>query len=548
MTASTPERPLRDPLAWHLLLLLVVSAVYESQQLHHGIALFDEGWPAYAVMRLRAGGVLYDDVFFPFPPGHLLPAWIASALDPPGVLLSRLIYSAFNTLACLGLYLVGRRVMSPYFALLGALLLAVAAPRSHWWHLLFGYRYVIFGMLALLCFERRLRGGDLRWAAAAGFWAGIALAFRITPAFSVSCAVAVAIVAAQRDPRRWLRDGGAYALGLALAVALPLAWIASGAGLGALWDQAVAHILVLQGAQSRSLPELALPAWGDRKAIHQAFVALQLRLYPALYAGYLLVLGVRWLRARRRGRGFADAFLLAVVSWGAISLLRALGRTDEYHLDSALPPACLLLAHAASGVARALRLRAPASGWPRRATRAGLLCVALGAWMGLLGVDHQLTPERRGSARLTSLRERVYVRDAREARNLDATLAAIRSWTRPEDVILDLSASPYLYVLSGRPGPGGIDIVMPGSFRSEAEEQALVARLAARPPAAVIWPRRAFDSMKSRSLRSTAPRVREWVMQRYRAATSGHKFAVLLPLGSPQLPDAAPALDDAEAS
>ena len=36
-------------------------------------------------MRLHDGGTLYDDVFFVFPPGHLLSAWIAYALDPPGV-------------------------------------------------------------------------------------------------------------------------------------------------------------------------------------------------------------------------------------------------------------------------------------------------------------------------------------------------------------------------------------------------------------------------------------------------------------------------------
>ena len=71
--ASAPRQ--RDPLVWHLLLVLAVSAAYESLFLHHGLNVIDEGWPLYAAMRLHDGGTLYQDVFFVFPPGHALPAW-----------------------------------------------------------------------------------------------------------------------------------------------------------------------------------------------------------------------------------------------------------------------------------------------------------------------------------------------------------------------------------------------------------------------------------------------------------------------------------------
>lgn len=40
-------------------------------------------------MRLHAGAVFYGDVFFVLPPGHLLSAWLAYALDPPGIILTR---------------------------------------------------------------------------------------------------------------------------------------------------------------------------------------------------------------------------------------------------------------------------------------------------------------------------------------------------------------------------------------------------------------------------------------------------------------------------
>ena len=79
-------------------------------------------------MQMHAGGTLYQDVFWVFPPGHVLPAWIGAWLDPPGIEITRGIYGAFSTALVIAMYALGRRLMPPAFALLGALLLAVAAP------------------------------------------------------------------------------------------------------------------------------------------------------------------------------------------------------------------------------------------------------------------------------------------------------------------------------------------------------------------------------------------------------------------------------------
>ena len=133
----------------------------------------DEGWPLYTAMQLHDGGVLYRDVFFPLPPGHVLGAWLAYALDPPGVALARLFYAAFNVSLVVALYFLGRRIMPPAVAVLGCAMLAVAAPLSHISHLLFGYRYLLFGALSLWCFSERLRSGDRRWMIAAGALAGV---------------------------------------------------------------------------------------------------------------------------------------------------------------------------------------------------------------------------------------------------------------------------------------------------------------------------------------------------------------------------------------
>ncbi len=152
-----PVRTIRKPLWWHLVLLLAVSIGFESLFLHHGLNRYDEGWPLYAAMRLHRGGVLYQDAFFAFPPGHVLPAWIAYGLDPPGVVLARTLYAGFNVALSIGVYLLGRRLMPVSFALLGALLLGVGAPCSHLYQLLFGYRYLVFSVLALLAFSVQLR-------------------------------------------------------------------------------------------------------------------------------------------------------------------------------------------------------------------------------------------------------------------------------------------------------------------------------------------------------------------------------------------------------
>ena len=78
----------RAPL-WHIPLILLVSIGFESAFLRSGISLLDEGWPIYAAMQAHAGRTLYDDILWVFPPLHMLPARIAYALDPPGIVLFR---------------------------------------------------------------------------------------------------------------------------------------------------------------------------------------------------------------------------------------------------------------------------------------------------------------------------------------------------------------------------------------------------------------------------------------------------------------------------
>jgi hypothetical protein len=513
----------------HVALIVIVSGAFESLFIHHGIGwLFDEGWPLYAAMQLHAGGALYDNVFFLFPPGHLLPAWIAYGLDPPGVILARIIYAAFNVALCVAIYGLGRKLMKPPFALLAALLLAVSAPRSHLDHLLFGYRFLVFSALALLAFNRRHWSGDRRWMGVAGLCTGVALCFRLTPAFAVSCGIAVAVLCADRDWPSWLRDLGAYAIGL-LAVLVPvLLWFAGGVGIEAVWNHAVLRILPLQSAQSIPLPAMILPDAWDRRLIYEWFVSIQYWLYPLLYAGYAATLGAQWLRSFRQRIRFEHPLLIAVVIWGGVYMARAIGRSDEHHLVTALPPACLVLAHLLSIAVERMSAGADRVTSSRIATWASC-SISLMCWIVLQGSDLYLDVHERGVHPLRVLDETVLIRDYEEAERLDRSVVRIRSLSRPDQRVLDLTFSPMIYVLANRRGPGYADVVTPGVFADADHERAFVERLRRDPPALVLWPKKHFDELPSRALRTHAPHLSRWVIANYvRAGRSDRTREIIM--------------------
>lgn len=475
-------------------------------------------------MQLHGGGVLHRDVFWVFPPGHLLPAWIAYLLDPPGVIGARCLYAAFSIALCVALYVLGRRVMEPPFALLGACLLAVAAPVSHASHLLFGYRYLVFGVLALLAFAERLRTGDPRWMLAAGLLTGVLVVFRWDPAVAVGAALGVGTLAAGRGLRRALGDGARFALGCLVVAGPVVAWLAAGAGLTAVFREVLVRPLAMTELQSLSVPDLGVPVRFDRWLVRDSFYTFQFRIYPLFYLVYLSVLLWRWARAALARRPFGQPLLLAIVVFGGIFSLRSFGRADEPHLDSAVPPACLLLAHAVSRLSG----RAHLSGWRQSALRLGSCAAAFAAWVFVNGSDRFLDPAVRGNA-VQALGGATSMAEESHWRNFDRVAAAVRAASRSDERILDLAFSPLLHVASGRRGPGGADVVMPGSFLDEAEERAFLARLEREPPALVIRPRRDFDERPERSVERSAPLVAQWVAERYQGRRILGRFLLMVP-------------------
>lgn len=532
---AVPETPgpasTRTPSTWcwHLLLVVGASLGFESLFIHYGINLTDEGWPLYSAMRLHAGGTLYEDVFFVFPPGHLLAAWIGYALDPPGVIATRWIYAAFNVTLCAALYVLGRGLMPARFALLGALLVAFAAPRSHSWHLLFGYRYLVLAVLVLLAFWQHLRSGNSRWMVLSGAIAGLSLCFRLTPALAACCGIGVGILVANRGLGRWLRDGALFAVGLLGIVVPVLAWLSHGVGLETVWREAVVRPIEMTALQSQPIPELAWPSRWNRFRISEAFVPVLFYLEMILYAVYALALARQVGRSFARRLPIANPLLIVVFTWGGIYFLRSLGRSDGPHIDSALPPFCLLTAHALWTAFVCLWPERTARPAFRRLAESAAVAAVLGGWVFLLGSDGYLTLERRATAPLSAVNGKTSLQPAHRLRVVDPTVESIRRWSEPGEVILDLSASPLLYVLTDRMGPGYADIVMPGTFLDSSEESAFLERVRAARPTVVILPLEDFDGQVERSARKVAPLVTKWVMKNYTPRGRSLKYQLLVP-------------------
>jgi hypothetical protein len=510
-------------------LVVIVCGLIEARYLNRGISLLDEGWAMYAAMQLHMGGTLYSDIFWVFPPAHVFTAWLGYAIAPGGILFTRSLYGVWTVALCLSCFQLGRRIMPSRFALLGALLLAFAAPRTHTMQLLFGYRYLVLAMLALLAFHYRLRTGDSRWMLAAGVMAGIAVCFRLTPGFAVSVGIGFGVMLATRDWRRWFGDWARFGAGISIVVVPVLAWFSNSVGLSQFVQEVVVHPLEM--LQALPLPTLFFPRHWDRILIGRAFLRFEFRLYSGLYFIYAAALLFTWLRCFRLGRPYPHAFLGSLVIFGAVFYIRSHGRADEAHLDSTIPPICILLAHASSTVFARLR------SWPRLARlpwkhAATAFCgVVLCGWILLLTSDQKLINTYDGFERIDGLADAIYI-SPNEARMIARLTQTIASESQSDDVILDLSPSPYFYVLTQRRGPGHRDTVIPGTFYDADDEEAFVKRLEAAPPKLAIWPHEIFDDMQERSLSTVAPRLVDWVRRNYEPVMHQERFSLLKYVGS----------------
>lgn len=504
---------------WHLPVLIAASVLFESLFVYHGVNVVDEGWTLYTAKRWLEGAPLYSDVFLVFPPGHMLAAVLGLLLDPPGLVVSRFVYAGFAIAAVALSYRLGCRVMPPGYAFFAALMLAIGAPRSHLAHHVFGYRYIAFSLLALLCDARRLDGGDRRWLFAAGLATGAGFCFRLD-ALAAAAAIGVGSLLTARSLRDAVRDGLAFAAGAALVI-LPVALaLFASSGADAVWREVFVRPLAMTREQSLAIPSLELPEPWEQPGIGRWFAAVQFRLYGLLYAIYVAAVARSEWRARRRGEPPQGPMLAVLVVFGVLYFTRALGRSDEAHLDSALPPACLILTHALWRVASGLRLRTPVA--------AACGAAFLTGWTLFLGTGFVVLSER-GGRPLVFSHGRIYAKSY-GGKSIDWVVGQILRRTGPGDIVLDMSWAPLVHVLAGRDGPGGHDIIMPGTFLDAVEERDFIARLERNPPKLVIWPTQAFDRREDRRPGRYAPALVAWVRARYEPGPRHGRFRLMTPI------------------
>jgi hypothetical protein len=416
------------------------------------------------------------------------------------------------------------------FALLAALIVAVAAPRSHFEHLLFGYRYLVWSFVVLLFFQLRLTRDESRWLFLAGFFAGIALFFRLTPAFAVSAAVGVGILAASRSWQRWLRDGLWYSAGLVLVWLPILLWMQGTVGLEKFWIEMVVRPVEMTALQSKPMPPI-LPETLNRNTLSFAFAAIGFRLYPLLYLGFLSVLLFRWGRALSIRQPFKDVFLLTFVVFGAIYFTRSMGRSDLPHLDSAIPPIAVLLAYCASLSTRLAIFRIEAGNRRTMLSRAALCIFLLAGWAFLNGSDRFIDQQAMmGDSSLRHVGGTIKVRPRSLGMLVDRLTPIIQKHAEPDDTILVMTHAPLFYVLTDRHSPGYFDLIMPGTFRRPEEEQGFLERIQKAPPAVVVWPRRPFDQDETRGLEQTAPVLSAWVSEQYHSILDTPLYRIMVPI------------------
>jgi hypothetical protein len=276
--------------------------------------------------------------------------------------------------------------------------------------------------------------------------------------------------------------------------------------------------------QNLPMPGLSWPDEWDYPQSWRWFAGVQFRLFTLLYLGYAIA-GVRaWWQARRRGEPPADPLLLVLLVFGAAYFTRVFGRSDEAHLDSALPPAYLLLAHFLWRASVWARI-------PPRLAWAGCALVFAG-WTWLLQTPYLLLHER-GERPLVFSNHQTHGKPF-GGKAIDWVVAEMLRRTQPGDIVLDLTSSPMVHVLADRNGPGGADIVMPGSYLDTAEERAFIARLEQHPPKLVLWPTKPFDNHESdRRFAVFQPVLADWVRTRYQPGPKFGRFRLMVPREEP---------------
>jgi hypothetical protein len=473
-------------------LLAVAAAAYLLPLRTYGLSVNDDGWWLQAVLRMRAGEILYRDISTFYAPGinHAI-AWLF-ALTGPSLLAARALFAMLIVATVAMSYRLARRFAPPSLAWLPAVAYGIAP--GPWHKSFFGTCTAAF----FLTFARALERGTVSRFAVAGATAGLVLITRqdlglVAITLTVGTTMLPAMIATRfagaRNGRRAAQLLTATLAAFAVPVGATAAFYASHGALGDLIKATFVRAFGQMGAHPDAISRLLAPkTFGLAPEGREvgSLMLLPLVLYP--------VSGALLLRCIRRDGVSAQNVLI-----GGLLAVACATLAQAYYpmlllrfLQSALP--CYLLATFVLSQcvtwlsARGVSFAAPA------AVAVGTGLVALLAEQVVFGLPAVRQPIYTGSARV--LRYQIPVEVLGETFTDDFGLTEeirlvrgfYRDHTAADEPTLGLPSHSLYNVLLEKPNPTRFLAEHPtGDFVMTAAEKSVEAkRLLASPTRFVV--------------------------------------------------------------
>jgi hypothetical protein len=443
----------------------LIFALALARSLADGFGLTDESWFLQVVSRLRAGDVLYRDVFFGATPLSVYATAAVSLAAGIDVVAVKIVTSL-----CFAATAVAAAAMAARTGAAGAAPLVVAG--MFLWALPYGnppytamaMTFMVTAFLLLLDTLDRERAGGGRLAAswlAVGALVGLSLGSKHNVGSLALVAVVAAIVFARRRLRTApVRAASLVAAGAAGAVALVLLPVVlSGAG-PAFWEYAVAAKTTYLSVGGMSYTA-GIDGWLSNLSRLPSPEAA-----AGLVRGLSLVLPALALAAALAARRRLDDRARLAVLFSAIAVATAFPRWDRFHMGYAVPLHLAALVHVAAAAGwRARSLLRPASAAAVTAAVLLTLVRPVAAIVGR-GRDVSRLPHVTG----------VLLRPAEQAR-IEAALARFRAVAPPAETFLLTFEAGYWYLAADLRNPTPFDFPVVTAIGS-AGEPWLLARLA----------------------------------------------------------------------
>ena len=453
----------------------------------------DHGLFAYGASQIRAGAILYRDVWDQNGPLPHVIELLAEALFGRRMMAIRAFDVVWMIATLAVLYRATRLAAGPLAASF-AVLLVIAM------YFTLGHRATAQrdGFSVLLTLGMLLAATDLPPSPRTRSGVCIAIGFLISVLFwlkppLVLAAAVPAAIALGRDPRQWIERGVPLALGVALGLALPLAYFWRNDALGAFYE----CVIIFNG-----LYATVRHSMGD--LLSRIAIAASMR--PFLIVG--LVGALAGLRS-------AQLCPLAGLTFAYLAVAIAQGKLTGYHQVPTQLMLCVF-----TGVVLAAAMRA--TRWTYAARIATLLVLASAAWPAIRGFQTERFP----TIWTTWLRDGT-VRVQREETQLAASVAHA---SRPDETVLvwGLGTAGLVNWFSERRSPTRFFQDYPFSMERQDTDlverwrEEFIAKLREAPPRLVIvvsgdaWPD--IDNVDSSISFERFAALRDFVATRYERA------------------------------